>query len=80
MHSNSYRAFDSINHAPLATLGVDVEWNRSQLLQVGSYAKASTSGLSVLSTHMVPVALQPGIGIVCVDLCCADISAMWSDS
>jgi hypothetical protein len=43
VHSNSYRAFDSINHAPLATLGVDVEWNTSQLLQVGSYAKASTS-------------------------------------
>ena len=37
VHSNSYRAFDSINYAPLATLGVDVDWNPGQLLQVWQY-------------------------------------------
>ena len=33
VHSNSYRAFDSINHPPLAILGVDVEWNQPQMLK-----------------------------------------------
>ena len=40
MHSNSYRAFDSINYAPLATLGVNVDWNPSQLLQVQQHTVA----------------------------------------
>ena len=40
MHSNSYRAFDSINYAPLATLGVDVDWNPGQLLQVQQHSAA----------------------------------------
>ncbi len=34
VHSNSYRAFDSINHPPLAILGVEVDWNTSQMLKV----------------------------------------------
>ena len=34
VHSNSYRAFDSINHPPLAILGVEVDWNASQMLKV----------------------------------------------
>ncbi len=40
VHSNSYRAFDSINYAPLATLGVDVDWNPGQLLQVQQHSAA----------------------------------------
>lgn len=34
VHSSSYRAFDSINYPPLATLGVDVDWNMAYLLKV----------------------------------------------
>ncbi len=34
VHSSTYRAFDSINYPPLATLGVDVDWNMSYLLKV----------------------------------------------
>ena len=34
VHSSSYRAFDSINYPPLATLGVDVDWNLPYLLKV----------------------------------------------
>ncbi len=34
VHSSTYRAFDSINFPHLATLGVDVDWNHSSLLQV----------------------------------------------
>ena len=62
MHSNSYRAFDSINYAPLATLGVDVDWNPGQLLQVQHHSAADgkqrhvaePSGTNVSPTPIFP--------------------------
>ncbi len=41
VHSSSYRAFDSINYPPLATLGVDVDWNMPYLLKVPPPLKPS---------------------------------------
>lgn len=32
VNSTLYQAFESMSHPPLATLGVDIEWNRSALL------------------------------------------------
>ena len=45
VHSNSYRAFDSINHPPLAILGVEVDWNAPQMLQARD-SPAMSSGRS----------------------------------
>lgn len=34
VHSSFYQAFDSLSYPHLATLGVDVAWNKKALLQV----------------------------------------------
>lgn len=46
VHSNSYRAFDSVNHPPLATLGVEVDWNVPQMLQACFLSAAQSGGSS----------------------------------
>ncbi|CAK0783848.1 hypothetical protein CVIRNUC_007048 [Coccomyxa viridis] len=57
VHSNSYRAFDSINYAPLATLGVDVDWNPGQLLQVNGVYRPRFK----LDTRVIRVPVIPGV-------------------
>ncbi|CAL8461743.1 g1274 [Coccomyxa elongata] len=55
VHSSSYRAFDSINYPPLATLGVDVDWNMPYLLKVrGVYRPRFNLDARVIRIPIIP--------------------------
>ncbi|EIE25265.1 Asparaginase/glutaminase [Coccomyxa subellipsoidea C-169] len=56
VHSSTYRAFDSINYPPLATLGVDVDWNMSYLLKVKGVYRPRFN----LDTRVIRVPIIPG--------------------
>jgi L-asparaginase/Glu-tRNA(Gln) amidotransferase subunit D len=52
VNSNLYQAFDSPTYAPLATLGVEVDWNHRYLLQVSvSLARGSRLPKAGLHIH-----------------------------
>ncbi|CAL5222569.1 g4953 [Coccomyxa viridis] len=57
VHSNSYRAFDSINHPPLAILGVEVDWNASQMLKVNGVYRPRFK----LDPRVIRVPVIPGL-------------------